>query len=87
MDHLDGKVGHKYNHHDVQNELLRIMGAQVLRVKLTTIGDRKFFSIMADKGTDISNLEQLSFCAKTVDDDISVDEDFLGFYETDNINS
>ena len=63
-------MGHKYNHPDVQNELVR-----------------KFFSIMVDEGTDISNLEQLSFCARTVDDDISVDEDFLGFYETDNINS
>ena len=31
MDHLNGKVGHKYNHHDVQNKLLNIMGAQVLR--------------------------------------------------------
>ena len=63
------------------------MGAQILRVKLATIGDRKFFSIMADKGIDISNLEQLSFCARTVDDDLSVDEDFLGFYEIDNIKS
>ena len=42
MDHLDGKVGHKYNH-DVQNELLNIMGAQVLREKLATIHDGKFF--------------------------------------------
>ena len=44
-----------------------------------------FFSIMADKGTDISNLEKLSFCARTVDDDLNVNEDFLGFYEIDNI--
>ena len=87
MDHLDGKVGHKYNHHDVQNELLNIMGAQVLREKLATIRDRKFFSIMADEGTDISNLEQLSFCARTVDDDLNVEEDFLGFYEIDKIKS
>ena len=87
MDHLDGKVGHKYNHHDVQNELLNIMGAHVLREKLATIRDRKFFSIMADEGTDISNLEQLSFCARTVDDDLYINEDFLGFYEIDNIKS
>ena len=65
MDRLDGNMGHKYNHHDVQNELLNIMGAQVLREKLATIRDRKFFSIMADEGTDISNLEQLSFCIRT----------------------
>ena len=57
MDHLDGKVGNKYNHHDVQNELLNKMGAQVLQEKLATIRDRNFFSIMADGGTDISNLE------------------------------
>ena len=88
-DHLDGKVGHKYYHyhHDVQNELLNIMGAQVLQEKFATIRNRKFFSIMADEGTDISNLEQLSFCARTGDDDLNVDEDFLGFYEIDNINS
>ena len=57
MDHLDGKVGNKYNNHDVQNELLNKMGAQVLQEKLATIRDRNFFSIMADEGTDISNLE------------------------------
>ena len=34
---------------------------------------------MADEGTDISNLEQLSFCARTVDDDLNVDENFLDF--------
>ena len=31
IDHLDGKVGQKYNHHDVQKELLNIMGAQVIQ--------------------------------------------------------
>ena len=53
MDHLDGNMGYKYNHHDVQNKLLNIMGAQVLREKLATIRDRRFFLIMADDGTDI----------------------------------
>ena len=57
MDHLDGKVGNKYNNHDVQNELLNKMGAQILQEKLATIRDRNFFSIMTDGGTDISNLE------------------------------
>ena len=39
MDHLDGKVGQIYNLHDVQNEFLDIMEAQVLREKLATIRD------------------------------------------------
>ena len=54
MNHLNGKFGYKYNHHDVQNELLNIMGAQALE-KLVIIRNCQFFSIMGDKGTDISN--------------------------------
>ena len=42
---------------------------------------------MADEGTDTSNLEQLSFCTRTVDDDLNVDKHFLGFYGMDNIES
>ena len=86
-DHVNGNIGHKYSHHDVQNELLNIMGTQVLREKLDVVCGRKFFSIMADEGTDISNIEQLSLCVRTVDDDFNVDEDFIGFYEVDNIRS
>ena len=42
MNHLNGKFGYKYNHHDVQNELLNIMGAQALE-KLAIIRDCQFF--------------------------------------------
>ena len=87
MDHLNGKIGHKYNHHDVQNELLNIMANQVLRQKLEEIRSRKYFAMMADEGTDISNIEQLSFCVRTVDYELDVHEDFLGFYEVNDIKS
>ena len=76
--HLQGQVGHKYVHHDSQNELLHIM-VSVLRVKVLTIRERKFFSIMADEGTDVSKTEQLSFCVRSVDDNLDVSEDFIGF--------
>ena len=69
----------------MQNELLNLMAAQVLRKKLDTVRERRFYSMMADKGTDVSNAEQLSFCVRYVDDNLNVDEDFLGFYELDNI--
>ena len=42
---------------------------------------------MADEGTDVSNIEQLSFCIRSVDDDLNVSEDFIGFYELENIKS
>ena len=87
MNHLDGKLGQKYSHHDVQNEHLNIIGAQVLREKVAVTRDRKFFLIMVDQGTDISNKEQLSFCARTTGNNLKVDEGFLRFYEIDNIKS
>ena len=87
MTHFDGKLGHKYNHHDVQNELLNIMGAQVLREKLAVIHDRKFFLIVAVEETEISNKEQLSFCVRAVGDNLNVYDNFLGFYENGNTNS
>jgi len=83
-DHVSGKIGHKYTHHDVQNKLLNLMGAEVLRKRLDVIRDCRFYSRIADEGTDVSNTEQLSFCVRSVDEDLNVDEDFLGFYEIDN---
>ena len=73
--------------HDAQNELLNLVGTEVLRIKLEVIRDRRFYSIIADEGTNISNFEQLSFCVRSVDDKLNVDEDFLGFYEINNIRS
>ena len=35
--HLDGTIGNKYTHHDIQNELLNIMSRHVLLSKLETI--------------------------------------------------
>ena len=42
---------------------------------------------MADEYTDITNKEQFSFCIRTVDDNLEVKEDFLGFYELENMKS
>ena len=42
---------------------------------------------MADEGTDIINEEQLSFCVRTVCDNLNIDEDFLSFCGTDNTKS
>jgi len=42
---------------------------------------------MADEYTDISNLEQLSVCLRTVSDDLEIEENFLEFYELNNIKS
>ena len=77
----------KYIHDDYQNELLTIMANQVVTKKLFQIRGRKYFSIMCDEYTDISNIEQLSFCTRSVDSDLCIYEDFIRFYELLNIKS
>ena len=54
---------------------------------LEPIRNNEIFSLMSDEWTDISNLEQLSICTRTVNNDLIVHENFLGFYEIPNIKS
>ena len=86
-DHLKGKSGYKYTHSDVQNEILNIKANLTLQEKLKVIQERQFFSIIGDEGTDVSNKEQPSFCLRTVDENLDPFEDFIGFYELENIKS
>ena len=41
-----------------QNEILDILATQTLQEKLKTTREPKFFSIIADEGTDVGNKEQ-----------------------------
>ena len=86
-DHLKGKSGYKYTHSDVQKEILNIMANLTLQEKLKVIQERQFFSIIGDEGTDVSNNEQLSFCLRTLDENLDPFEDFIGFYDLENIKS
>ena len=89
IERLQSKIPGKkrYTHHDFQDELLTIMSNQLLRKKLYDVNSNKFYSIMCDEYTDISNKEQLSFCVRWVDNELNAHEDFLGYYEIPNIKS
>ena len=88
FNHLEGRIGHKYTHNEVQNEILDIMAVLTLQaLKLKTIRERRFFSIIADEGTDVSNKEQLSFCPRSVDESLNASEEFISFYQLENIKS
>ena len=63
------------------------MAVLTLQEKLKTIRERRFFSIIADEGTDVSNKEQLSFCLRSVDENLNAYEDFIGFHQLENIKS
>ena len=53
---------YKYMHNDIENKLIELMAKQVLAKKLESIRSSKFFGIITDEYTDISNKELLSMC-------------------------
>ena len=55
--------------------------------KLKAVWKCRFFSIIADESTDVSNKEQLSFYLQSVNENLNALEDFIGFYQLQNIKS
>ena len=47
----------------------------------------KYFSLMADEVTDVSNRTQVVVCICWVDDELQPHEDFLGLYKVDDIKA
>lgn len=72
----------RYTSPSIQNELLEIMANMILRkIKISLSG--KQFSIMVDETSNISNTEQLVFCLRYVDEDLTKHEEFIGLYDMD----
>ena len=66
------KRKHKFTHADYQLELLTLMSNQVLSTILIPIKENDIYSLMSDEWTDIVNLEQLSICVRTVNDNLEL---------------
>ena len=77
---------YKYMHNDIQNELIGLMAKQALAKKLESICLSKFFGIIADEYTDISNKDLLCMCFWWINNP-RVHEDFVGYYELPDIKS
>ena len=66
---------------DIQNELLQITAHAILRKLVKEIQECKEFAIIVDETSDTSGKEQLSFCVRTVDEQLNPRGYFLGLYE------
>eukprot|EP00795_Rhopilema_esculentum_P009559 gene9559-17307_t len=74
---------YKWLSHDVSNEILQDFSKAVLRELAKKVKDVKYFGIMLDETSDVSNKEQISFCFRIVDDNFNIEELFFGFYATE----
>jgi len=81
------KKAEKYTSPEIQNELLKIMAQAVTRDIASAVGSSGFYTLMADEVTDISNIEQVAICLRSIDDNFDAHEDFVGMYAVESIKA
>ena len=73
-----------------QNDFIEIIGDHIRGKILKELKASKFFSVLADETSDVSNIEQLSILVRYVHEDVigepSVKEVFLGFCEATDLS-
>ena len=77
----------RYTSPEIQNKLLSIMAKSILRDIAASIKQAKYFTLMADEVTDVSNKEQVAICLRSVSDGLEVIEDFIGMHYVDSIKA
>ena len=72
----------KYMSHDIVNELITIMGHNVLRAVLDKVKMQNpaWYAIIADEATDVNFNEQLNLSLRYVDYDYTISEDPVGLF-------
>ena len=69
----------------IQNQVIDVLADQVRQKIIRKVHRAKWFSIIADEVTDVSNMEQLNLVVRYIDaDTLLVREDLLGFFECNN---
>lgn len=75
------RSGHKWIGHEIVNEILLVLSLQLQKVLVLKITKVPFYGIMADETTDISRKEQMSINFRIVDDEMKIEELFMGLYD------
>ena len=63
------------------------MAQHVLRSIAIQIQDSRFVTVMIHETTDVCNQEQVTVVFRTVDDKLTVNEEFIGLYSVDSITA
>lgn len=73
-----------YTSNTIQNQIVSVLANQVRGKIIRKVQPAKWYTIIADEVTDLSNKEQLSIVLRYVDsDNVLVREDLVGFVECD----
>ena len=72
-----------YRSPNIQNQLISCAGSFVPESILREVMEAGFFSILADKVQDVSNIEQMPLCLLYVDCTFTIREKFVSFIRCD----
>lgn len=73
-----------YTSNTIQNQIIDVLADQVRQKIVQNVQAAKWYTVIADEVTDVSNKEQLSIVLRYIDGDSqSVREDLVGFVECD----
>ncbi|CAF0772997.1 unnamed protein product [Brachionus calyciflorus] len=76
---VNGSKNANYCSPTIQNELVGIIANEVRLKILSMIKSNKIFALVLDETSDITNVEQMSFCFRYVDNELNIHERFLTF--------
>ena len=79
LTHWMGRNQDKFTIPDIQNQILQIM-AITIQQKISSEICGKWYTIIVDETTDISNTEQMVSCLRYVDSHLEVHEEFIGLH-------
>lgn len=72
---------YKWISHDIENEILSLLSLELQNILVLEVSKAPFYGIMADETTDISTKEQMSFNFRVVNDELTINEIFMGLYD------
>ena len=75
------KKTNRFTSSAIQNEILEDIAMLILRSIRKNIKKSSYYSIRADKTTDIINKVQFVICIRWVDNDLNANEDLIGLHE------
>lgn len=76
----------KFTSPEIQNEILSIMALHILREIASELSG-KWYTIMVDETTDLSNTEQMVLCLRYVDNNLEVHEELIGLYSLESTSA
>ena len=77
----------KYLSHQIQNDMITLLGNAIFNVFLKEVRESAKYSIIMDETSDVATLEQVTCCFRSVNPTtFAVREDFIGFVSAEKVD-